>query len=325
MSCGAETEALALLGSLTTGISFTLPVIDLDDSIYDTPGDATSALYDPITRFSNDSLTTGEPDGPGTFDALMRGFKGHLRAEYDANRITGADYSKAYTELSIGAMQSSVAFLIGRESSFWASQQAQIAAIIARVALVSEKVKVYALRFQALTAKSEYGLTTMKISSESMNYCLSKYNLENILPAQRGNILMDTSLKSSTNENVQNDTTIKSYTRSDILPSQKNLAVTQNLLVDAQKENVMNDTTIKQYTLSAVLPAQVALTGKQGDLYTQQVISYERDVEAKIAKLFGDIWTVQKTMDEGLSVPGALNNSGVDAVFAALRNNAGLG
>lgn len=41
-------------------------------------------------------LTGGKVDSNGVFDELMRSIKGHLHEEYDAERITGTDYTQAY-------------------------------------------------------------------------------------------------------------------------------------------------------------------------------------------------------------------------------------
>ena len=341
MSCGAEIEAAALLNTLTTGTSFTLPAIDLNDPMFEVPGDTTSALYSSITRLTNNSLTNGEIDGPGTFDALMRGFKGHLREEYEKGRITGADYTKAYIELTQGAMQHSVAFLLGREASFWAAQAAQVATIMARVQLQSEKVKVVALQYQALTAKAEYGLTAMKISSESMNYCLSKYNLEYILPAQRETLIADAAVKTYTVSyllpaqklNTDADTSIKTYTASSLLPAQKNnLDADHNhklfqtaYMLPSQKSNIDADTQGKLYTVNSLMPMQLQLTTKQMELYAQQIISYQRDAEVKAAKLFTDAWITMKTLDEELAPPNNFTNDAINDALAVVRNNNGMG
>lgn len=50
-------------------------------------------------------LTTAEIGGTGVFDVLMKTTALHIRAEYDANRITGPEYSQVY----LGGLQATLA------------------------------------------------------------------------------------------------------------------------------------------------------------------------------------------------------------------------
>jgi len=61
--------------------------------------------------------------------------------------------------------------------------------------------------------------------------------------------------------------------------------------------------------------------GKQKDLYTQQITSYRRDAETKVAKLFTDAWITMKTIDEGLSPPTGFTNASLDEILGVLKVN----
>ena len=61
--------------------------------------------------------------------------------------------------------------------------------------------------------------------------------------------------------------------------------------------------------------------GKQKDLYTQQITSYQRDAEVKAAKLFTDAWITQKTIDEGLLPPGAFRNDSINVILRNIKAN----
>ena len=119
MACGAETEGNALFQTLTAGVNFEIPQIDINGPNFQIPGGTDSALYHQVSKLTNDDLTTGTLEGAGTFDALMRGFKVHLKEEYNQSRITGAEYTKAYTALVESAMGQGVQYLLGRDASFW--------------------------------------------------------------------------------------------------------------------------------------------------------------------------------------------------------------
>jgi hypothetical protein len=184
MSCGAEIEAAGLLTTLTAGVTFVIPTIDLDDPIYNLPGTADSLLYQPVERPLISDVTSGTVGGTGAFDVIMAGVNAHLKVEYEKGRITGADYTKTYIELTQAAMASAIQFTLGRDQVFWQSQTAQLAAIAGRVALETAKANHVQMQFNALTTKANYALAQMKMATESAQYCNLQYQLSNILPAQ---------------------------------------------------------------------------------------------------------------------------------------------
>ena len=302
MSCGADTNANTLLTSLLQGKSFDLPAVDLNDSKYVVP-DGTGDLYNPPAKLTNEDLTTRVVEGSGVFDALMAGIAAHLRKEFDQNRITGQQYTEAFVAAATGAMSTATQFLLGRDQAYWQAITAQLQAralevgvITARVQLETAKAQLAVARTQALTAEAEFGLTKMKISTEDATYCSAKYNLENILPEQWEGLKLD------------NDT--KTYQNTQILPRQKDLLLEQ---IEVQRSQTMDTR-----TNGAIIKGSV---GKQKDLYTQQIISYQRDAEVKAAKLFTDAWITQKTIDEGLLAPGAFRNDSVNVILRNIKKN----
>lgn len=64
--------------------------------------------------------------------------------------------------------------------------------------------------------------------------------------------------------------------------------------------------------------------GKQKDLYSQQITSYQRDAEVKAGKLFTDAWITMKTIDEGLLPPTGFENTSLDEVLTAIKTNNNL-
>lgn len=277
MSCSAEVEANRLLEELTKGDDFTLPDIDMSGPEWDIPGGDASPIFEAITKVTNESLTTREVGGSGTFDALMESAHNHLKAEFKANRITGGEYTKAYIAMMESCMSNAVQFLLGRDQAYWAAALAQIQAVTARVTLATSKAQFVLAKIQALSAKSEYALTKMKIATESENYCAALFNVEKILPAQER-------------------------------------------LIQEQYEVQRAQT---QETRSDALPILGSI-GKQKELYSQQITSYQRDAEVKAAKLFTDAWITQKTIDEGLNPPNGFTNASIDTILTKLKSNNGL-
>lgn len=64
--------------------------------------------------------------------------------------------------------------------------------------------------------------------------------------------------------------------------------------------------------------------GKQKELIDEQMVSFKRNAETKLAELYVNTWITQKTTDEGLAAPTELQNSGVDRVLSKLRSNVDL-
>lgn len=277
MSCSAEVEANRLLEELTKGDDFTLPDIDMSGPEWDIPGGDNSPIFDAITKVTNESLTTREVGGSGTFDALMESAHNHLKAEFKANRITGGEYTKAYIAMMESCMSNAVQFLLGRDQAYWAAAMAQIQAVTARVQLAASKAQFVLAKIQALSAKSEYALTKMKIATESETYCAALFNADQMLPQQ---------LKLITEQ------------------------------TEAQRAQ-----TLDTRTDGAVVKGSV---GKQKELYSQQITSYQRDAEVKASKLFTDAWITQKTIDEGLNPPNGFTNASIDTILTKLKSNNGL-
>ena len=277
MSCSAEVEANRLLEELTKGDDFTLPDIDMSGPEWDIPGGDNSPIFDAIDKISNESLTTREVGGSGTFDALMESAHNHLKAEFKANRITGGEYTKAYIAMMESCMSNAVQFLLGRDQAYWAAAMAQIQAVTARVQLATSKAQFVLAKVQALSAKSEYALTKLKIATESETYCAALFNADQMLPQQ---------LKLITEQ------------------------------TEAQRAQ-----TLDTRTDGAAVKGSV---GKQKELYSQQITSYQRDAEVKASKLFTDAWITQKTIDEGLNPPNGFTNASIDTILTKLKSNNGL-
>lgn len=276
-SCGAEIEANRLLVELTKGEDFTLPDIDMSGPEWDIPGGDNSPIFGSIDKVTNDSLTTRQVGGSGTFDALMESAHNHLRAEFKEGRITAGEYTKAYVATTEACMSNAVQFLLGRDSAYWQAALAQIQAVTARVGLATAKSQYVLAKCQALTAKSEFALTKLKLSTESATYCTAEYNLNNNLPQQLKLLIEQT---------------------------------------EAQRAQTLDTRSDGQVVKGSV--------GKQKDLYSQQITSYQRDAEVKAAKMFTDSWIAQKTIDEGLLPPNGFTNASIDDVLTVLKRNNGF-
>lgn len=62
---------------------------------------------------------------------------------------------------------------------------------------------------------------------------------------------------------------------------------------------------------------------KQKALYTAQTEGFSRDAEQKLAKIMTEVWSVQRSTDEGMTVPSTLDNASIDVVLT--KAAAGIG
>lgn len=402
----ADFEANALLTSLVAGEDFTIPSVDLTQPEFDFPGNTNSKLFQDVAELSNDDLTTRVVGGTGTFDALMESLKTHLQEEFEAGRITGAEYTKAYIAMAQGAMANATQFLLAKEQSFWQAQTAQVQAIQGLVGIESEKLRASALKIEANAQKAAFARAKLSLATEEVAYETARYTVDFKLPAelalvqaQKLKVDADTTLTETQNTKlagadtnlitsqiakVDADTnyvvaqTGKATSETQLIDSQKlktdaetTMLGTQNLKLQSEKalvekqtlkvgEELLKITAETTYlgsqkamvdaetlivpkkgklldeqmetqrantldTRSDGLTAIVGSVGKQKDLYSQQITSYQRDSEIKAAKIFSDSWITQKTIDEGVLAPNGFTNASIDTVLTALKTNNGLG
>lgn len=179
-----DVNANQLMLALMDGVDFPIPEIDFNDAAFKLPTDLNADVYKSVRRLSNEDLSSGAVDGNGTFDVLMRGFKVHLREEFDASRISGGEYTKAYIALTAGAMQNAVQFLLGRDGAYWQAVLAQSQAMTARIAMETAKVQFAAVVMEALTGRANYALTKLKLATEDVQFATGEYQLNVMLPQQ---------------------------------------------------------------------------------------------------------------------------------------------
>lgn len=312
MSNGSDIIASELMTGLLTDEDVTVPDIDLTGEEFDIPGGIDNPLYGQINKLTTADLTTKLVDGTGVFDTLMTSFGAHLKAEFDANRIAGVEYTKAYIAMVQSAMAGSIQFLLGKDTAYWQAQQGQIAAITAKVQLATAKVQHAGMKFEALTNKSSYALTKLKLATEDANRAIAQYNLDNILNKQADLLLEQLNTQEQATLSAVKDNAIKDYNMSNLLPAQLALVTEQ---IEAQHAQT-NDTHVDGST------PVTGLLGKQKDLYAQQIVSYVRDSEMKALKPFMDAFITMKSIDEGLDVPTNLQETALNTALGhVLINN----
>jgi len=313
---GAGELANDLLTLLIQTKDFSIPDIDFTDRRFEQPA-LEGVLHDQIPKLSLDDLTTGEVNGTGAFDRLMTSMVHHLKVEYEANRISGAEYTKAYIGVIGHVLQTANQFLLTKDTAYWQAllvqmqaRAAETQAVQARLELETARLALAKAQYDAATSEAQYALTKIKISTEDATYGnLVKqgegldFTNQYIMPAQKTGL-------DRTNANLLSEGVGIDYTNANILPRQGELLKEQMEATRAQTQDWRLD---GQEVVGSI--------GKQKDLYAQQIISYQRDAETKAAKIFSDAWITQKTIDEGLLAPNQFTNNQIDSILVALRGN----
>ena len=308
MACGADTLGTSLIASLTNDVPFDIP---------------NTTIPATITKVTVADLTSGAVNGTGSFDKLMAGISVHLKNEFDKNRITGAEYTKAFIASTELALNQGAAFALACDKQYWENLLTQQQAIVSRL--------------QAENLLAEYAAKKLQLAKLSSEFCISEYTLNNMLPAQ---LAMLNSQKLGQDENNR----IAQYNLNSMLPAQK-------ALVDSQKLGQDKNNSIADYNLASMLPQQLTLLTKQTNLTTeqyeaaraqtlntrsdgtavdgnlggqralhaQQVVSYKSDAKLKVGKIFSDTWITQKTLNDEIDPPVSFTNPTVESVMAALR------
>lgn len=327
----AVTDALGILTDITTGVDFDLPDVDLSDPVYALPN--AGGIDSPVARIDNEDLTTKSVTGTGTFDVLMAALRVHLQKEFEANRLTGEQYAKVYTALTEGAMAQAVQFLLAREQNYWqavtAQQQAltaQVALVTSRVQLAAAKIELESLKMQANTNKANYALTVMKLATENVANDTAQYQLDNLLPEQKNQILatiskltVETDVATKQGEQIEaqtlgitKDNEVKNFNLTEILPEQKNqllAAITkttaetavvnkQGSQLDAQTIGVEKDNATKDYNLTYILPEQKKLVQEQMESVRAQTMDTRSDGVTSVTGIMGkqkDLYAQQIT------------------------------
>lgn len=184
MSCGINTEVDQLIQQLAGSFDSTLPPFNPNDNSWKLPGGQNSDIYKPTDPVTNEALTEKKVDGNGTFDIVASSIAAHLEGEFNSNRISGGEYTKAYIALMEAALGNSVQFLLQRDQAKWQALNAQIAAITAHLQMEEMKNRVMLSRIQVQNASVEHALLKIRLATEGNNYCIGKFNLEQMLPQQ---------------------------------------------------------------------------------------------------------------------------------------------
>lgn len=170
--------AAQLEWNLSKGVDFSIPVVNWDDDMFKIPPELIEALHRPPKSVTIEDVTVREYGGTGCFDAIMESFHKHLKLEFDAGRITGAEYATTWTQLSGLAMQHAVAFALQKDKVSLDLINTQIQAITGLIGLASARVQLAIAQAQVHINRANYCLAKLKLATEDANFAYGVENME---------------------------------------------------------------------------------------------------------------------------------------------------
>lgn len=307
-----ETRAQTIFDDLKSGI--VVPPLDLEDPDFVIPD------LDPIlgddAKPKLEWLVTGTVEGDGAFEKIMAGYRSHLDREYESGKISGDQFTKMYLELLTSALGSGMQFILSKDQVYWQSVAAQAAAQRAQIEVVQARIQAETAKMQLLTARrqaelmeAQYVQTLVGIGQVDANYELVRRQIT--LAEEQ----YDAARAQTKNTLADGLTPIQG-----LVAKQIEMTTEQIELVKEQVESARAQT-LDTRTDSGPINGYI---GKQKNLLTEQVESYKKDAAYKIAKMYADGWTVQKTIDEGLLAPTQLTNTEINEVLSQVRTGVGL-
>lgn len=303
-----------------------------------------------MTTIAVTDLTQSTLEGTGVFDVLMRANKAHLEAEFNKNRIKGAEYATVYLGSLTQVMQTALQFLLTKEKT---DLEAQLLA--KQILLAQKQIDKASAELIQIAAQTEL------INQQKANLIAEAANIPKqglVLDAQKLQITQQTTNLVAEGLNIPKQGLLIDANKAQVvqqtenLLSQKAQVEAQTLLVTQQKANAIIESTVlvaqecklrgefdlimgnvlKAAQETALLTQKVAteraqttalgvddnsVLGKQKILYQAQTDGFKRDAEQKAAKLMVDTWNVRRTTDEG-TVADSVNSLNDVAVGRAV-------
>lgn len=318
-----DVRSKELLSSVTEGLDFNIPNVDFNDPSFIIPESLANALQNTPEQLTIGSLTDCVVDGTGAFDKVMTALKAHLNLEYEAGRITGAEYTKAYIASMQGALQFSVQYLLGKDNAHYSALGAQAAALRANIDAYTAKVELAIAQAQAHQNKATYANEVLKLSATDTQRDLVIEQAKQVI-AQTALVGVQEDLTTEQVETQKNQTSH--------LAKQTEQVIAQTGLIGAQTDTQRQQKDLlKEQTEQA--HAQVSdtqldgrtpvsgYTGNQNALLKQQVVSFKKDSLIKSAKIYADSFATQLSMSTATAEGTGLDANGIGNAIGKLANS----
>ena len=241
-----------------------------------------------MTTIAVTDLTQATLAGTGVFDVLMRANKAHLEAEFDKNRIKGAEYATVYLGSLTQVMQTALAFLLAKEKTDLEAQLLQ-----KQIDLAQKQIEKTEAEIDQITQQTA-NLVSQKLQIEAQTELTAQQKINAIT---ENTVLIAQECKLRAEFDLIMANVLKS--------GQETALLTQKVATEKAQ-------------ITALGVDADSVVGRQKALYVAQTNGFTRDAEQKAAKLMVDTWNVRRTTDEG-TVADSTNNLNDAAVGRAVN------
>ena len=253
----SEDLAIALFDNLTESLTTSIPSINWEDPQFSIGDSEDSPFYTEVQKVTLNEITNTDLNGNGAFDTLMRAYSAHLAKEYEANRITGAEYGNLYVTLLQNAMSQAIQFTLAKDQAYWQSTMAQLQARTAEIATVQARV-------QLATLKVNHGISLAQLDQNKAQYALTKLQL---------------SIEDVRYDVMKTQDSIEEYRLSQMMPLETAALGLRNTGMGIANDTAIVQRETAQYNLENMLPVQLVNLNKQTEVLDQQIDKSEKEVE----------------------------------------------
>ena len=288
-------------------------------------------------------LTTGMVNGKGLFDSLMHTVKQHLQQEFDENRIRGSEYTKVYLGSMEAVLGNTVQYLLGMSLIEEQKEKLSLEAEILR-----QEIKLFPLKEKQLDAQIKLTDAQIKKAEVDIRQAeeqvllakeqvkLAKAELE-MMPLKKNQLQTETT-------RLQHEIERTRYEIDNILPLEKekvdlsskkiasDIRVTDSQVktMEWQYQNQLPQELAKTRSEIELIDSKTASEKKQPilsdwqvQLFQKQIWGFERDAEQKVAKIYSDVFSVQKSVDDGLQPPDGMTSKEIKRAMTKLLTGLG--
>jgi len=228
--------------------------------------------------------------GDGVFDDIMEAVNKHLSAQYELGHIQSSDFANIYLGSMQGAMQQSVAFLLGRDKT-----SAEIELINKQIDLVEAQIKAQETEQSASAAKTvaelikQWGFPNASVDATTGKVTAGDPGTDGLVDAQ---II--------TQVNQGDDVLNQTKTRDE--QSEKDLDVKDGQILKFGSEaELLNQKTVTETAQTESIAERGSILGEQAVLLEEQGKGFYWNAMNKWAKLTVDAASVDASQGEGFT------------------------
>lgn len=270
-------------------------------------------------------LASGEKQGAGFFEEIMRSINAMIQEEYKRERITGTDYANVYLGTMTSALQVASQFILQYEVSNQQLLLTQEQINQTKVATKLTLAQIENMEADTANRKKQLDLLDQQIQQTATQTDQIRVQIK-LSEQQIASMVKQDALVAAQTLGAQSQTAL---TDQNIIN-----AKSQNNIINKQIDKLDQEIKVleqKLYTEQAqvldIVKGQPVkgMIGKQKELYTAQKDGFKRDAEQKASKIYTDVWiSLLSTLGSADPEQAGFSNSNTARIMDKLRSGIGI-